>query len=334
MNYDVIGIGNALVDIQAQVNDDELKAFKYSKGMMTLSDGNDQKELLNKLKDHPLATCSGGSAANTIHGIGALNGRAYYIGRVANDSYGKHYSEDMADCGVGFPGPGSENSGTGTSVVLITPDAQRTMVTNLGVSTALHPDNVDETILERAKFVYVEGYLWTGKETKAAAIKLTRAAKKRGIPVAFTLSDSFIVNSFKEELNEYIKWEADILFCNEAEALSLAETDNIETAFSHIKSMCETLFCTRGEKGAWAAHRGEKKIAVKGYKVEAIDTTGAGDLFAAGALTGLLHKKSLRESTILGSYCASQVITHLGARIPPHSHKNINKIINEYSENG
>ena len=334
MNYDVVGIGNALVDIQAQVSDDELKSLKYSKGMMTLSDGDDQRELLHKLKDHSLATCSGGSAANTIHGIGALNGRAYYIGRVANDSYGKHYSEDMAACGVGFPGPGSENSGTGTSVVLITPDAQRTMVTNLGISAALHPDNVDETILEGAKFVYVEGYLWTGNETKAAALKLARAAKKIGIPVAFTLSDSFIVNSFREELDEFVRWETDILFCNEAEALSLAGTDDIESAFSHIEGMCEILFCTRGEKGAWAARRGKEKISVNGYKVEAIDTTGAGDLFAAGALTGMIHKKSLRESAILGSYCASQVITHLGARIPARSHKNINRIIDEYSESG
>ena len=332
MNYDVIGIGNALVDIQTKVSDDELKGLKYEKGMMTLSDENEQKELLNKLKDHSLSTCSGGSAANTIHGIGALKGRAYYIGRVANDSYGKHYSEDMADCGVGFPGSGSENFGTGTSVVLITPDAQRTMITNLGISTSLHPDNVDETILKGAKYVYIEGYLWTGDETREAALKLAKAAKKQGIPVAFTLSDPFIVNTFKKELKEFIQWDVDILFCNEVEATALAETDDIESAFSHIEGMCKTFFCTRGKDGAWAANKGEEKISIKGYKVEAVDTTGAGDLFAAGALTGLIHKKSLRECTILGSYCASQVITHLGARMPAHSHDNINKIISEYRE--
>ncbi|MBE9503037.1 MAG: adenosine kinase, partial [Proteobacteria bacterium] len=170
MNFDVVGIGNALVDIQAQVSDDELKGLKYAKGMMTLSSSDEQKTLLGALKNHPLSTCSGGSAANTIHGVGALGGKAYYIGRVANDSYGKHYTEDMTDCDVGFPGPGSENSGTGTSIVLITPDAQRTMVTDLGISTSLHPDNVDEAILKGAKFVYIEGYLWTGEETKKAAL--------------------------------------------------------------------------------------------------------------------------------------------------------------------
>jgi len=334
MNYDVIGIGNALVDIQAQLSEKELRDLKFPKGMMTLSNEDEQRELLGSLKDHPLSTCSGGSAANTVHGIGSLNGRAYYIGRVANDSYGRHYSEDMADCGVGFPGPGSENSGTGTSVVLITPDAQRTMITNLGISTSLHPDNVDETILEGAKYVYVEGYLWTGDDTREAALRLTKAARKQGIPVAFTLSDPFIVNSYKEELREFIKWETDILFCNEIEALSLAETDDIEAAFSQIEGMCETLFCTRGKEGAWASRRGKERISAKGFKVDAIDTTGAGDLFAAGALTGLIHKKNLRECTILGSYCASQVITHLGARMPAHSHKNINKIIEEYGKKG
>jgi len=334
MKYDVIGIGNALVDIQMQISEDELKSLKFPKGMMTLTNGDEQKDLLNTLRNHPLSTCSGGSAANTVHGIGALNGRAYYIGRVANDSYGNHYSEDMADCGVGFPGPGSEDSGTGTSIVLITPDAQRTMITNLGISTSLHPGNVDETILEGAKYVYIEGYLWTGDETREAALRVTRAARKQGIPVAFTLSDAFIVNSFRKELKEFIEWEVDILFCNEVEALSLFAEDDIETAFSHIEGICETLFCTRGKEGAWAAHRGKERISVKGYKVEAIDTTGAGDLFAAGALTGLLHEKSLRECAILGSYCASQVITHLGARMPAHSHKNINKIIDEYKEDG
>lgn len=332
MNFDVVGIGNALVDIQTKVTDEELKRLDYPKGMMTLAGSDDQKALLDALKDHPLSTCSGGSAANTIHGIGALGGKAYYIGRVANDSYGRHYTGDMADCDVGFPGPGSEDSGTGTSVVLITPDAQRTMVTHLGISASLHPDNVDEAILKGARFVYIEGYLWTGEETKKAALKLAGAARKMGIGVAFTLSDAFIVNSFREDLAEFIKWEVDILFCNEVEGLALAGKDSAEQAFDRILGMCETLFFTRGEKGAWAAHRGEETIAVKGYNVKAIDTTGAGDLFAAGALTGMVHNRNLRESAILGCYCASEVITHLGARMPAHSHKNINRIIEEYRE--
>lgn len=332
MNYDVIGIGNALVDIEVLIDEQELAELDYPKGMMTLSSAQDQEKLLGKLKEHSFSTCSGGSAANTIHGIGALGGSAYYLGRVANDSYGRHYTQDMADCGVGFPGPGAESNGTGTSVVLITPDAQRTMVTHLGISTSLHPENIDETILEGAKYVYIEGYLWSGEETKKAAIKLARAAKRQGIPVAFSLSDAFIVNTFKKDVEEFVEWDADILFCNEVEALSLAQENNPEKAFDCIAGMVETLFMTRGEKGAWAAHRGEGRIDVKGYEVKAVDTTGAGDLFAAGALTGLLHSKDLRGCAILGCYCASQVVTHLGARMPARSHKNINRIIADYGE--
>jgi len=332
MNYDVIGIGNALVDVQTQVSDDHLQKLNYSKGGMTLTTPEEQEKLLEALKDHSLSTCSGGSAANTIHGIGALGGKAYYIGKVANDEFGRHYTEDMTDCGVGFPGPDAEESGTGTSVVLITPDAQRTMVTHLGISCALHPDNVDETIVKGAQFVYIEGYLWTGEETKQAALKLARIAKKQGIPVVFTLSDAFIVNAFRKDVEEFIKWEVDILFCNEVEGLSLAEKEDSAEAFDHILGMCKTLFFTRGENGAWAGHSGEEKVSVKGYKVDAVDTTGAGDLFAAGALTGLVHKKDLRDCSILGSYCASQVISHLGARLPSHSHTSIEKILKDYSE--
>lgn len=330
MKYDVVGIGNALVDIEVQLSDEELSGLDYPKGGMTLSSAEDQLKLIEKLNTHSFSTCSGGSAANTIHGIGALGGDAYYVGRVANDSYGKHYTQDMADCGVGFSGPGAEEDGTGTSVVLITPDAQRTMVTHLGISTALHPDNVDDTIVEGAKFVYIEGYLWTGEETKSAAIKLARAARKRGIPVAFSLSDTFIVEAFREAVEEFIKWDVDILFCNEVEALALSGEEDPAKAFDKIIGMVETLFVTRGENGAWVANKGSDKISVKGYKVKAVDTTGAGDLFAAGALTGMLQKKELRESAILGCYTASQVVSHLGARMPSHSHRNINRIIDEY----
>ncbi|MBE9536960.1 MAG: adenosine kinase [Proteobacteria bacterium] len=332
MNYDVIGIGNALVDIQTKLTEEELNKLNYPKGGMTLSSPTEQGEILEALEayTHSPTICSGGSAANTIHGIGALNGRAYYIGRVANDGYGRHYTQDMADCGVGFPGPGAEDSGTGTSLVLITPDAQRTMVTDLGISTALHSDNVDETIVAGAKFVYIEGYLWTGEDTKKAAMKLARTARKAGVPVAFTLSDAFIVDNFKKDLLDFIKWDVDILFCNEVEGLALAEEEDAGKAFDTVAAMCEYLFFTRGQEGAWACHRGGERLTVKGYQVDAVDTTGAGDLFAAGVLTGMIHKKPLKECVILGNYCAGQVVTHLGARMPAHSHTNINKIISDY----
>lgn len=329
MSYQVVGIGNALVDVQVQIDDSLIEKFGFTKGGMTLLEAKEQGALLEQLSSYGKNICSGGSAANTIHGIGALGGRAYYIGKVANDEYGRHYSEDMADCEVGFPGPDSPEEGTGTSVILITPDAQRTMVTHLGISIDLHSENVDETILKGAKYVYVEGYLFTGEETRNAAIKLAKAAKKEGIPVAFTLSDAFVVNSFKEHIEEFVEWHTDILFCNEVEGCALAGSDDPEEAFTKLRAQVDQLFFTRGKDGAMAAS-GHEEARVRSFPVDAVDTTGAGDLFAAGALYGMLHGHSLEECAILGGYCASQVITHLGARLPAHSHKNTAKIIEEY----
>ncbi|MBT5261313.1 MAG: adenosine kinase, partial [Nitrospina sp.] len=160
MNYDLVGIGNALVDIEVQVDEAFIKELAVTKGGMTLTSVADQEKILKTLLSKPQKLSSGGSAANTIHGASVLGAKSYYLGRVANDDNGKHYTEDMQSCQVGFCGPGSGDGGTGTCVILITPDAERTMLTNLGVSSLLHADNVDETIIQNAKAVYVEGYLW------------------------------------------------------------------------------------------------------------------------------------------------------------------------------
>lgn len=332
MNYDLIGIGNALVDIQAQVEDDLLKELGFQKGGMTLTTAEEQKVLLEKLKHHSLSISSGGSAANTIHGLGALGGKSYYIGKVAGDEYGNHYTKDMADCGVGFTGPDAAETGTGTSVVLITPDAERSMVTHLGISTSLNKENVDESIIKNSNYVYIEGYLFTEQEPKEAAKKTAHIAKKQGLPVAFTLSDAFVVNMVHDEIVEFIQWNVDILFCNDEEAKALAKTTDTSEAFNIIQGYTDTLFLTRGSSGAWAGKKGQDKISVGAFPVKALDTTGAGDLFASGAMYGLAHKHGLEESAILGGYCASQVIAHLGARLPSHSHRSVKKVLEEYHE--
>jgi len=332
MSIQIVGIGNALVDIQVQIDDSFIESNNLTKGGMSLTEHKDQEALLKKLESLPHNICSGGSAANTIHGLGAMGVKSYYIGKVANDHFGNHYTNDMSDCRVGFPGPDAQTMGTGTSVVLITPDAQRTMVTHLGISSKLHESNVDETILKGVKMVYVEGYLFTGEETRNAAKKLARAAKKEGIPVAFTLSDAFVVNAFRNEIQEFIEWDVDILFCNDTEGRALAQTENDEEAFSKINGQTDILFYTRGKEGAWAGKNGQEKVSVKSFQVDAVDTTGAGDLFASGALYGLLHEKTLEECAILGGYYAGQVISHLGARLPSHSHYNFDKIMENYSE--
>ncbi|MFQ5717845.1 MAG: adenosine kinase [Nitrospinales bacterium] len=332
MNYEMVGIGNALVDIQVKVDDEFIKKLGVAKGGMTLAESDYQSRVLENLSDHSQKISSGGSAANTIHGVGVLGGSVYYLGRVANDVYGRHYSEDMKACGVGFPGPGAETNGTGVSVVLITPDSQRTMITHLGISAALHADNVDETIVHAAKMVYIEGYLWTGDETRAAALKMAEIAKKEDIPVAFTLSDVFVANQFKDELVDFIRWHVDILFCNETEALALTDAADAADASVALQGMADTMFLTLGGKGALAGQVDGNPIAVKAFAARAVDTTGAGDLFAAGALYGLLRKHDLEESAIIGSYCAGQVVSHLGARMPVHAHTSVPKILKQYRE--
>ena len=332
MNYDVVGIGNALVDIQVQVDDDFINSSSLIKGGMTLSSSENQSKILSELSDHPHKISSGGSAANTIHGIGVLGGKTYYLGRVAADNYGRHYTEDMRACGVGFLGCGSGSLSTGTSIVLITPDFQRTMVTYLGISALLQADNVNESVVCGAKTVYIEGYLWTADETRFAALKMAEYAKKAGIPIAFTLSDTFIANQFKESLIDFIRWNVNILFCNEAEAQALTDKSNTQVAFANLQGMTDTLFLTVGSQGALVGKSSEKPISIKAFPVKAVDTTGAGDLFAAGTIYGLLRKHNLEESAIIGSYCAGQVVSHLGARMPIHSLTQVEKILKEYRE--
>jgi len=330
MAYDLVGIGNALVDIEVQVDDSFIEELSVTKGGMTLSSALEQEKVLNALQSKPRKLSSGGSAANTIHGASVLGASSYYLGRVANDANGKHYTEDMRACKVGFSGPGSDEEGTGTCVILITPDAERTMLTNLGVSSLLHPENVDETIVQNAKVVYVEGYLWTGDETREAGLHLARTAKKQGIPVAFTLSDAFVVNTFRDSLLDFIQWNVDILFCNKVEALAMTGETNSRKAFDKLLALVDTLFLTLGSKGSLAGKSGHEPIQVGTFPIDAVDTTGAGDLYAAGALFGLINDRSLTESAILGSYCAAQVVSHIGGRLPTHSHTRIESILTEY----
>ena len=327
MNYDLVGIGNALVDLEVQVEDHFIEKFSLVKGGMTLSSQEDQKKILNALSDRAEKIISGGSAANTVHGVSLLGGKTYYLGRVANDAFGRHYSEDMKACGVGFPGPDASDNGTGTCVVLVTPDAQRTMITHLGISAQLHAGNIDPSIVRKSKMVYIEGYLWTSDEIRAAGLRMAEIAKNEGLPVAFTLSDAFVVNSFKESLADFIRWKVDILFCNEAEALAMAGTNDVDEAFEILCGMTNTLFLTREKHGSLVGNSRGDKITINAFPVEAVDTTGAGDLYAAGALYGLLRNHSLEESATIGSYCASQVVTHFGARMPAHSHTDVKKIL-------
>ena len=332
MKYDLLGIGNALVDIEVCVDDKFIKEISLTKGGMTLSNLEQQKKKLQKLNGLSTKISSGGSAANTIHGLSVLGGKTYYIGKVTNDAYGKLYIEDMQSCGVAFRGSRNRLGETGTCVVLVTPDSERTMLTHLGVSSLLQPNDIDEKIIESAGMVYIEGYLWTNENSRIAAEKVARIAKNNNNPVAFTLSDAFVVNGFKKQLVDFIRQNVDILFCNDLEGKAMAETQDSQEAFDYLKTMTNMIFYTRGENGSWAANSTEEKAIVNVFPTKAVDATGAGDLYASGALYGIIKNYNLKESAIIGSYCASEVVSHMGGRMPIRSDLDPEKIIEKYQK--
>lgn len=314
MKYDVYGVGNALVDVQAQVADALLAESGFDKGIMTLVDDAQQKSLLTKLNGLPLNRCAGGSAANTIVAVADFGGKAAYVGKVAADETGEFFLKDMRDMGVTIEVQLAKDGQTGTCAVLITEDAQRTMMTNLGVSATLTEADVDEAELKQAKYVYIEGYLLTGDTTKAAAYKAIELAKKNNVKVAFTASDPFLVNMIRDEIWDLVKGPVDLFFCNEEEAKSLTGKDDPIECAAEIHRHAENVAMTLGPNGSIVMHGGEA-IAIEGVDVTAIDTTGAGDMYAGGLLYGITNGMSWKQAGHLASHAAGRIVSQLGARI-------------------
>lgn len=313
MSYDVYGVGNALVDMQARVSDEILEKLGYAKGIMTLVEEETQTAVLNELNGKPVNRCAGGSAANTIIGVADFGGKAAYAAKVGNDDLGNFCLGDMRKMGVAIEVPQADGQ-TGTCVILITEDAQRTMLTNLGVSSTLGPDDVDEAEIAKANYVYIEGYLFTGDSTRAAAMKAIELAKKNNIKVAFTVSDPFLIGLFKDEFWDLIKGPVDLLFCNLEEGRSLTgKVDPIDCAHE-IHKHADNVALTLGGDGSLLMHEG-KAIPIEGVEVSAIDTTGAGDMFAAGLLYGINNGMSWKQAGHLASHAAARIVEQLGARL-------------------
>lgn len=314
MQYDVYGVGNALVDIQARVSDATLEKLGYAKGIMTLVDEEAQQKVLSELDGAPLSQCAGGSAANTILGIADFGGKAAYAGKVGSDMLGEFDLTDMRKLGVTIEVPPAAEGQTGTCVVLITEDAQRTMLTNLGVSATLSVDDIHEEHIKQSKYVYVEGYLFTGETQKKAAYHAIELAKKHDVKVAFTVSDPFLINLFRDEFQELIEGPVDLLFCNLEEARSLTgEHDAVDCAHvihHHVPNLALTL----GGDGSILMHEG-KVIPIEGVETDAIDTTGAGDMYAAGILYGITNGLTWHQSGHLASHAAARIVSQLGARL-------------------
>jgi sugar/nucleoside kinase (ribokinase family) len=312
--YDVLGIGNAIVDVIARAEDDFLVRQKMQKGTMALIDEGRAEAIYDAMG--PAIETSGGSAANTIVGLASLGARTAFIGKVKDDTLGRTFMHDIRAAGVAFDTPpASVGPSTARCYVLVTADGERTMNTYLGAAQDLHPNDVDEDAVGAASITYLEGYLWDPKNAKDAFLKAAEAAHKTGRLVALTLSDAFCVDRWRDEFLQLVRSRTvDLLFANEAELRSLYETADFDTAVSALRNDAPFAAVTRSEKGCIVVTP-EKIEAVPAFPISRlVDTTGAGDLFAAGFLFGIARGADHQTAGRLGSLAAAEVIQHLGAR--------------------
>jgi fructokinase len=311
--FDVVGIGNAIVDVLVQADEGFLHEHGLHKGTMALVDER-QAELLYASVGPGLET-SGGSAANTLAGIAQLGGRAGFIGRVRDDQLGAIFAHDIRSVGARFDTPAaSSGPSTARCLILVTPDAQRTMCTYLGASVGLDPADLDLDLVAQAKLLYLEGYLWDSEAAKRAFIAAAEVARAHGGEVALSLSDAFCVERHRDSFQELVDGHVDILFANETEICSLYQTDSFEAALTQVRGRCRIAALTRSEQGSLILC-GDQTISIAAVRLgELVDTTGAGDLYAAGFLHAYTQGQDLARCGELGSLCAGQVVTQLGPR--------------------
>jgi len=311
--FDVTAIGNAIVDVIATADDALLEAHKLPKGAMNLIDAEMAEKLYGIMG--PGKEASGGSAGNTISGIAMLGGKTAYIGKVADDQLGKIFTHDIRAAGVTYQTPPLVGGlPTARSLIFVTPDAQRTMQTFLGACTQLGPEDINQDLISSSKVVYMEGYLWDLPRAKTAMREAAIKAKQAGAKVSLTLSDAFCVARFRDEFRDLVENHVDILFANESEILSLYQVQNFDDALQHVWKHTEIAALTRSEKGSVVVNGGSVHVidAVKGVKV--VDTTGAGDAYAAGFLYAYTQGRDLGTCGRLGGAMAAEVISHMGPR--------------------
>ena len=311
--YELLGVGNALVDVLCNVDDSFLHDHGLVKGSMQLVDESEASNLVSTMSRPHRA--SGGSCANSMAGFASLGGRGAFIGKLKNDSAGKAFQADMKMLGCSFAAaPSEQGLPTGMCLVFVTPDAQRTMCTYLGTAALLAPEDLNETVISGSKIIYMEGYLFDQPVAQEAMVHAAGVANKAGGKVAVTLSDSFCVERHRDAFIELVERNTDILFANEDEFISLYQAENFEQAVELSSGKCDVICVTRGAKGAVILSETES-IEVKSEAVDKlIDTTGAGDQFAAGFLFGLCKEEDLTKCARIGAIAAAEVIGHYGAR--------------------
>ena len=310
--FDVLAIGNAMVDILAHTTDAEVERLGMVKGAMTLIDADRAAAIYTQMP--PAVEASGGSAANTAVGVASLGARAAYIGVVGRDQLGDVFRHDIRSAGVAYDVPPVADMATGRCMILITPDAHRTMNTFLGAGAELGPEDVDEAVVADSAITYLEGYLWDPPRAKEAFLLAMKTAHGAGRRVALTLSDPFCVERHRAEFRDLVAQHVDVLFANELELLSLYETSDFEEAVRRVQRDCAIAAVTRSEHGSVAVST-DRIVRVPAERIDGVvDTTGAGDLYAAGFLVGLTRGLDLGTCARMGGIAAAEVISHVGPR--------------------
>ena len=312
--YDVYGVGNALVDIQYVVEPETLQKLEIDKGIMTLVDQERQRQITEALDAKPVNSASGGSAANTMIGVAQFGGRPYYACQLGNDSWGDFYQLDLHSAGVATNPDNRGDGPTGQCLVMITPDADRTLNTFLGISGELDASQIEEEIVADSQFVYLEGYLLTSDNGDAACRRSQELARKHGTGVSLTLSDPAIVDFCRERFDHLVAAGIDLLFCNEEEARAFTGADDRDASCDRLADMVTAAWITCGADGAILVTNGGREL-IPSTPVTAVDTTGAGDLFAGGVLFGLTNTYSDADAGRLGAYAAAQVVSQYGPRL-------------------
>lgn len=330
MKYDVYAIGNALVDTEFQVTTDFFTEHEIEKGVMTLVDEQRQNQLLGDIKVEQMKRQAGGSAANSVVAISQFGGSCYYSCKVANDETGRFFLADLTDTGVDtvYTSETAPSGVTGKCLVMVTPDADRTMNTFLGITETLSLDEVNEDAIKNSKYVYVEGYLVASPTGFEAAKRTLEIAKANKVKTSLTFSDPNMIKFFRDNMNALLKGRVDVLFCNEDEACEFAQTSNLEEAKDKLMTVAERFVMTQGSNGA-TVFDGDTFIDIEPYEVKAIDTNGAGDMFAGAFLYGITHGHSMAGSAKLASLASSKVVSQYGPRL---SWKDIKAVANHFAE--
>lgn len=319
--YHVYGLGAALVDTEIEVNDDFLQRASIEKGLMTLVDEPRQHELLDHLSEHLVASkrASGGSACNSIIAASYFGAKAFYSCKVAKDENGAFFKEDLKAAGVDTDNDAKHEGITGKCLVMITPDAERTMNTFLGISETLSPEDVNESALKDSEWAYIEGYLVTSETGRAAAVTVREIAEQSGVKTALSLSDPGMVEFFRDGLGEMIGNGVDLLFCNKDEALGWTQAQTVEEAAEAMKQHAKSFAITLGKDGA-IVFDGNSLSHVEGASAKAIDTNGAGDMFAGAFLYAITNGQSYAEAARLANQAAAQVVSQFGPRLRAEQH--------------